>query len=69
MKCQTDQQGNDSPCAGLKRDLSILDCPKFPEIIALAVSVPSNMHTLHWSLQQQLLSQKFSFSAVLVWSV
>lgn len=51
MKSQTDQQGNDSPCEGLKRDLSILTCPKFLEIIALAVSVPSNMHTLHWSLQ------------------
>lgn len=51
MKSQADQQGNDPPCVGLKRDLSILICPKFLEIIALAVSVSSNMHTLHWSLQ------------------
>lgn len=48
-KSQADQQGNDSPCVGLKRDLSILICPKFLEIIVLAV--PSNMHTLHWKLQ------------------
>lgn len=51
MKSQADQQGSDPPCVGLKRDLSILICPKFLEIIALAVSVSSNMHTLHWSLQ------------------
>lgn len=51
MKSQADQQGSESPCVGLKRDLSISTCPKFLEINALAVSVPSNMHTLHWNLQ------------------
>lgn len=48
-KSQADQQGNDSSCVGLKRDLFILTCPRFLEIIVLAV--PSNMHTLHWNLQ------------------
>lgn len=71
MKSQAYQQGNDSPCVILKRDLSILTCPKFLEISALTVSVPSKctLCTGTFSYLQQLLEQKFSFSEVLLWSV